>query len=77
MLAPHAESREVGSEVEEARGLDRGCPVLALVGVDHADAGAEREGDGLPEVEQGTARKETARARPVRLWALEGEPDPE
>eukprot|EP00969_Alexandrium_andersonii_P135768 6006564-Alexandrium_andersonii.AAC.1 len=35
------ETREVGPEVDQARGLDGVRPVLALIEVDHADARAQ------------------------------------
>eukprot|EP00969_Alexandrium_andersonii_P219415 9690407-Alexandrium_andersonii.AAC.1 len=75
VLAPGAESGEISSEVDDARGLDQGRAVLALVEVHYPDARAER--NGLAEVEEGGARGKAARALPEGLGVLGGEAGPE
>eukprot|EP00969_Alexandrium_andersonii_P157393 6957258-Alexandrium_andersonii.AAC.1 len=75
-LAPRLGAGEISSEVDYARGLD-GRPALALAEVDHADAWAEREGDGLAEVEEAAARELAARPLPKWLRVLDGEANPE
>eukprot|EP00969_Alexandrium_andersonii_P055084 2427273-Alexandrium_andersonii.AAC.1 len=57
VLAPGVEIREVGSEVDQACGLGGVRPVLALIEADRADARAQGESDGPPEVEERAARE--------------------